>query len=353
MFSAMLWRRLGHPDLKIWKERAFSVLSRCKDEGIRIQLLTFLSVYHIYIGDFVTAGKLVNTLQDLSESKEMSPLLAIWVKTTVAMYEWLIASFDSCLKTVAEGIKIADATGIHILDIHLLEHGAAAALSTGDFVTANNMLKKLKPFSEKLRLLDRAYYEYLKAWEAIFRKDLPSYPDYIEMRHIGETLGLNFGEALLHQTLAQLSHERGDEKTASEHLSKLIKLAGEMDSRYVEFIAYILEAQITFDRGEDDKGLAALKNALAIGKRQGFMNFHGWRPDVMAMLCVRALEYGIEVEYVQNLIRRRKLNPPIDEIEIENWPWPIKLYTLGRFSLLVDDKPLQFSKRCRKSPLKC
>ncbi len=352
MFAALLWRRFGHPDTKIWKERAFSTLSRCEDKNIRIQLLTFLSVYHIYIGDFVFAEKLVNALQDMSELKETASFLALWVKATEAMYEWVTASFDSCLKAVAEGIRIADATGIHIWDPHLIEHGAAAALSTGDLITANNMLNKLKPYSGKLRLVDKAYYEYLKAWEALIRKDLPSYPDYIELRHISETLGLNFGEVLFHQVLAEISHERGDEKRASEHLAKLIKLAGEMDSRYVEFIAYMLEAQISFDRGEDDKGLAALKSGMAIGMRQGFMNFHGWRPDVMAMLCVRALEHGIEVEYVQKLIKARNIIPEKPPLHIENWPWPVRIYTLGRFAIVKDGKPLHFTEKAKHMPLK-
>ena len=45
----------------------------------------------------------------------------------------------------------------------------------------------------------------------------------------------------------------------------------------------------------------------------------GWRPSVMARLCARALEAGVEVEYVRDLIRKRGLiseEPPV-EIETE------------------------------------
>ncbi len=37
---------------------------------------------------------------------------------------------------------------------------------------------------------------------------------------------------------------------------------------------------------------------------------HFWRPDILSYLCTKALEAGIEVEYVQDLIRKLKLNPP-------------------------------------------
>jgi len=36
---------------------------------------------------------------------------------------------------------------------------------------------------------------------------------------------------------------------------------------------------------------------------------------------------------------------------IENWPWPIKIHTLGRFDLFRDDKPVNFSGKVQKKPL--
>lgn len=41
-------------------------------------------------------------------------------------------------------------------------------------------------------------------------------------------------------------------------------------------------------------------------------------------------------------------NPPI---EIEHWPWPIKIYTLGRFSILIDGKLLKFKRKTQQRPL--
>jgi len=57
------------------------------------------------------------------------------------------------------------------------------------------------------------------------------------------------------------------------------------------------------------------------------------------------------VEYVQDLIRKRNLMPDAPPLEIENWPYPLKIYTLGRFSILKDGKPLPFSRKAQKKPL--
>jgi DNA-binding SARP family transcriptional activator len=67
----------------------------------------------------------------------------------------------------------------------------------------------------------------------------------------------------------------------------------------------------------------------------------------MARLCAKALEAKIEMEYVKNLIRKTKLMPDEPWSCTEAWPWPVKVYSLGRFEIHLDGKPLL---RRRKAP---
>jgi two-component SAPR family response regulator len=54
---------------------------------------------------------------------------------------------------------------------------------------------------------------------------------------------------------------------------------------------------------------------------------------------------------VKDLIRKRNLVPENPLLHIENWPWLIRIYTLGRFELLKDDKPVQVTGKVQKKPL--
>jgi DNA-binding SARP family transcriptional activator len=86
-----------------------------------------------------------------------------------------------------------------------------------------------------------------------------------------------------------------------------------------------------------------LHRAMELGRIHGYFTMvHFWLPSVLAKLCRKALDWDIEVEYVQELIRALKLVPDEPPYETENWPYPLKIYTLGRFSLLRDSKPLSF-----------
>ncbi|MGM0788424.1 MAG: AfsR/SARP family transcriptional regulator, partial [Thermodesulfobacteriota bacterium] len=119
----------------------------------------------------------------------------------------------------------------------------------------------------------------------------------------------------------------------------------------IAFGCYLTQAEFALDAGDETAARNSLQKAMAIGKARQYVNTWLWRSDAMARLCCKALEENIEVAYVQNLILRRNLIPQSPPLEIENWPWPIRIYTLGRFALIKDGKPLQFAKKGREKPL--
>jgi DNA-binding SARP family transcriptional activator len=71
----------------------------------------------------------------------------------------------------------------------------------------------------------------------------------------------------------------------------------------------------------------------------------------MVRLCLKSLDAGIEVEYVRDLIRKRNLIPDLPPYECENWPWPIKIFTLGRFGLVKEGTLVQSSTKGQQKPL--
>lgn len=53
---------------------------------------------------------------------------------------------------------------------------------------------------------------------------------------------------------------------------------------------------------------------------------------------------------MQDLIRTLKLVPgPLTDTD--KWPWPVEIRTLGRFEVLRDGKPIEYSRKIQKKPL--
>lgn len=119
-----------------------------------------------------------------------------------------------------------------------------------------------------------------------------------------------------------------------------------------EFMCLTVTAKIALDLKKDEKGLELLRQSLSLGRENNNLNMvWWWNPSMMAKLGAKALTAGIEVKYVQKLIRAHKLGLESPAHQIENWPWMIKIYTLGRFQLMNSEKPIEFSGKAQKMPL--
>jgi DNA-binding SARP family transcriptional activator len=94
-----------------------------------------------------------------------------------------------------------------------------------------------------------------------------------------------------------------------------------------------------------------LGRALAVGREYGLVNIWGWHPAASARLCAVALAHGIESEYVRELIRRRGLRPDPASTYLDQWPWPLRVVTLGRFEIRRDDQLLPSRRKAQRRPL--
>ena len=69
----------------------------------------------------------------------------------------------------------------------------------------------------------------------------------------------------------------------------------------------------------------------------------------LARLCTNALETNTDAEAAQRLILANNIAPTKAASVLENWPWPLKIYSLGQFSIQIEGQPLQF---LGKAPIK-
>lgn len=249
-------------------------------------------------------------------------------------------------------LELAQKAGFDPWKCGVLIAGLVGALSDGDLETARPWLREMM---KNLNAGGPGYdfsIHWAIVWEAMIRDDTTRAASYQpEMLRLGLNDGWPVHNAVAHLLSVQLLHARGEEQEARVHLENAFVIARTSRSPYLEFMARLTEAQLCFDDGYEAEGLRALSRAMELGRAGGFVNSFVWQPNIMAKLCAKALEHGIEVEYVQSLIRKRKLVPEESPVDIEAWPWPIKIYTLGQFLVLKDDRPLSFSHKVQRKPL--
>src|SRR5262249_10329627 len=172
-----------------------------------------------------------------------------------------------------------------------------------------------------------------------------------EMLRLALEAGGALGEAVAPLLSAQGLHARGAGSDAREQLDRGVEVGRALSSAYVEFMAPPPQARPWLGGGQASRGLQALRIAMALGREHGYVNSHVWIPAIMAGLCARALDAGIEQDYVRGLVQKRGLVPESPPVEAEAWPWPVKILTLGRFEVLLDGEPVRFARKVQRKPL--
>jgi len=135
---------------------------------------------------------------------------------------------------------------------------------------------------------------------------------------------------------------------ADDRVAQFRSRFGRVPSPVFEFNALLVDAYAALAQGNDGRCAAALRKAFALGRTNAYVTTFNWYAKMMSRLCGFALEHDIEANYATMLIAKRRLTP---DAPLESWPWPIKIYTLGRFEVRIDGEALRFEGKAQRKPM--
>ena len=220
------------------------------------------------------------------------------------------------------------------------------ALNVGDLEFSRQLFLEMRPFLDRSQLLHYISFLWLELWDCVERSDYEAAARVWEGFKPLPLVGVPIHTAYSHCIIEFIVHE-GRYAEALERVQSWRMQLEAMRSPFINFNLLTMEAYVRLMSGDELEGRRVLSEMLALGRAQDFLNNLCWVTRMMSYLCARALEIDVEAEYVQKLIRARNIVPP--DWATMHWPRPIKIMTLGRFQVLRDDAPLEFS---RKAPRK-
>ncbi len=352
MIKSLELRKPNHPLFDKWIERANKIVHTITNIGLKVDTL-FCLVYHFQLeGDNTKATTLLNFLKAMKKSEDITPFELIQIKFSEVLQGCFFYDPPGCIESANSGLEMSDQYGIHCFDLKILCYSAWTSIYIQDFLTAGKYLLEIEKHMDKAKPWEVSFYHFLKAFELLVKNDL-----YQSLKHSETALSM-FKEMgtfpytyLCHLINAHIKNRTGDKSNVLLHIEEARKYGQSTGNSYIEFICLLSEAQFTFEKGNNSKGNALLRIAMSIGRKKGYYHHLIWQDTVMSELCARALDAAIEVEYVQALIKRHNLVPEKSPVDIHLWPWPIKIYTLGNFSLVKNGQPVQFSRKAQKKPM--
>jgi ATP/maltotriose-dependent transcriptional regulator MalT/two-component SAPR family response regulator len=365
MLIALTFRKPNQPEMvKRWHERVSVLLQQNPSIDIRMDTLYVMSNYYLWQGEFSKNAVLLERMRAEPHFIKSSPFAEIRIKMMMTAHYWMIGQYDSALRAISEALALSDKSGVRVLDFFLWGCKAAAALAAGDMETAEKSLNCMTSLLSNARAIDLIYYHLISSWHALLKNNIP-----IAQEHLLQMAnkGVLYHQGLWNIGMAHVAFLQGRTKDANEHLHTAHRISLNMKSHVLEWFCLLSHAYFLFKEGKEKEGIKLLRSGLSLGKRHGYVHIEFYQPKVSQFIYAKALEEGIEPDYVKELIRKQRLTPPVSlnpssllpldkgrmggVIFMEDWPYPIKIYTLGRFEITKDDMPLTPSRKAQKKPL--
>jgi ATP/maltotriose-dependent transcriptional regulator MalT/DNA-binding SARP family transcriptional activator len=360
MLISLTLRKTDRPErVHGWLDRVSALLQENPSVDIQMDTLFCMSVYYLWKGEYNKNVILLERAEAEIRYRRPSPFAVIRMKLMRGIHLWVTAQYDAALNALSEGLAISEKSGAHVFDSLLWCFRAAAEMARGNLEIAEQSLKNQMTSLLKMpKTLDIFFYHINSAWYAILRGDTSLAAENLDAVSAKVAkMGTPYYRALWSIGMAHVAFSQDSTDDARKHILTAHRISLRMKSHVLEWSSLLIEAYFLFKESRAMEGVLSLRRGLSLGKRHGYVHLEFYQPLVMQFLYAKALENGIEQEYVKGLIRKLGLFLPqplalgTAALFLEEWPYPIKIFTLGRFEIIKDDEPLVFAGKIQKKPL--
>ena len=350
MFVVLSFRKPQHPGLPMWRQRLDAIATVVPDQMFRLLSRLHLTIDQILQGNLHGAGVELEKLRHETANLPMSPFMELSLCIAQSTYAIYTGDVPMCFDEIDRALATAESSGIHIWDKVLLGQGAAIALSHGDidrgraFAQRRAAIVKPSDYEELgLRHLNEAWSCWLsgKPAEALAHVRLST--------RFAERMGLPHFRAIDFLSASIVSFECGEQADGLSQVGAGRALGVLTRNPMLVWMADLLEAYMRLRRGEEATGL--IESSMTAGNKHGYRHFFFWPRKAVALVCFKALDLGIQPDYANELIDKGQLSPPPEAMQSDRWPWPVKVSTLGKFSVLVHGVPIAFKGKTQHAPL--
>ncbi|MHB8741680.1 MAG: AfsR/SARP family transcriptional regulator [Sulfuricaulis sp.] len=351
IFSALFFRQPDHPHLATWAERARENLEVLPYPA-RLTLARRLLRYDIFFGRPARASLLMDSLQTQQITRQRSPALQIQWGLLQALHLNALSDHAGSLEAVHKAQAIANRYPTRQWNTTLYALEISAHLGLDDMESAKRSWHNTHSEQAQHGLLGMAHLHQLGAQIALADSNNALALEHAEAALRSTTrAGAPLFHALTCLTATEVHLERGAATAAEMILRQAEQIAQASGSAQLTCLCALLRAHCNLTENSRADAEDDLRLGFGLASRHGFKNFLWWSPKIMTALCIKALEQGVETSYVQEFVHTHAFTASATPVQVETWPWRVKIYTLGRFTVLVNNQPARAGRKAQHKPL--
>jgi two-component SAPR family response regulator len=303
--------------------------------------------------DLIKVSLFFERIRPLMDSSSSDPICKIWMNIADSCFYWNCADVKKSVESAGTALRLAENTGFHSMSLlHIHFHTCIANLTTDRLEDARANLQDIQSLVIPGQLMHEVLYHQAAGVLAWHENDLNKAYEWIQRAtDLSKHAGINFSSAFHLAGLSIILFEQGNIKDAERTLTQAESIARSEKVNYPLFDILLFKAYFQLKQGKRKQALEPLHEALDIGSKDHRIASVWWRPSVMSMLCATALEAEIHMGYVRLIINKRTLMPNPESNALEQWPWPLRIYTMGELRIEIDGELLSFGSKPPAKPL--
>jgi ATP/maltotriose-dependent transcriptional regulator MalT/DNA-binding SARP family transcriptional activator len=341
LLIALLYRQPGHPMLSGCVARVAGLLDSDADVNLRVTAGTFLLGYCYFAADYDLAGCVIESIEPLLISADVTPLNRLWWRARIGYYAYHVADYPAALQALDEAEAVAQATGLaglNTADTLLAYFRTLAALAAGSTAVARRHVATLRKLARPGRLFDVWYREFAEALLAMLDGEFAQSLDLAQANvRTAERLGMLYVRELSLTLKAHVlaAMERFDEALLATQEAKSFVEGTVLENMATE--ALFIETWIAAKQRDAVRAIASVKAGFERSRQTRYAFWFRFMPEVLPRACELAAAAGIDVPHVSSVVKRYGVQP--SHPYVTAWPWPLRICALGRFAVTHPDRP--------------
>jgi DNA-binding SARP family transcriptional activator len=259
---------------------------------------------------------------------------------------------EKARQELSQGLAVAQANALNLPMLRVFSNlgMAFASLQQRDLAQADRHRQAMEEASAPERLTDRVALLRVHVWMACQRGQWELAFTLAEQHlAIARQCALFVVMFECHILVAYLCAQTGRVARMEEQLAEIEQLIAGTAFEKLRYQCHLARAYRALLAGESAECHRLLELGLSGSTTDEGKFMLRMQPLVLPRLLAEALRAGIQRGYVLQLISGMHVPAPPEAGE--DWPWPIRVYTLGRFEVQLQGRPLEFSRKAPKKTL--
>jgi hypothetical protein len=351
VYSAMLYgiaiRRPDHPLLPMCIERTVNLIENADDVNARMLAgLAITGPVVCMLGAFDLFYRVRRMLLPLLEQRTLTELNRAAFHMTNGVKLCLYAEHDAAYIELEKGVDLS--RKYNLPQIEVLSHFFIAMHAAGyfDVERTRSAMDGLQRAVNPLRPLERYHQE---LGEGMYATIVGNYTAAV-MHHEAALLAVKAIGGAAHRLIGLILYApplvldgRVDDGVAAAEEG--LRYARECKLHTWDACFVLVLAWCRHEQGDRVEAGRLLEQAIEVGE-DGTFRYFRWLLQGSRKMLGEALRRGIRTESVRGMIRHLRYSSP-DPL-LEAWPWPMKIRTLGAFSIEVGGQPLRYGRKTPK-----